>query len=229
MANYGKRMVSEVDIAQIGQGGGAEYTAGDNITIEDGVISATDTTYTAGDGISITNNAISVDSTVALTSNLATVATTGAYSDLTGTPTIPAAVSGTNDGTNWTTLTIGSTTKNIPSGGGSSETVIEISANISTTASTSVTLSAAQLASYKTAVLANEPVTFVLLLTGAPGAANTRVYLRPGQYIYTGLPDVNNDTAFYGFYNNNVVRLRYINDSTGTGYITTAALTFTTD
>ena len=33
-------------------------------------------------------------------------------------PTIPDAVSGTNDGTNWTTLTIGSTTKAIPSGGG---------------------------------------------------------------------------------------------------------------
>lgn len=34
-------------------------------------------------------------------------------------PTIPDAVSGTNDGTNWTSLTIGSTTKAIPSGGGS--------------------------------------------------------------------------------------------------------------
>lgn len=32
---------------------------------------------------------------------------------------IPDAVSGTNDGTNWTTITIGSVTKNIPSGGGS--------------------------------------------------------------------------------------------------------------
>ena len=36
-----------------------EYTAGDNITIEDGVISATDTTYTAGDGISTENGVIS--------------------------------------------------------------------------------------------------------------------------------------------------------------------------
>lgn len=33
-------------------------------------------------------------------------------------PTIPASVTGTNDGTNWTTITIGDTTKNIPSGGG---------------------------------------------------------------------------------------------------------------
>lgn len=35
------------------------YTAGDNVTIENGVISATDTTYTAGSGISITNGVIS--------------------------------------------------------------------------------------------------------------------------------------------------------------------------
>lgn len=37
-------------------GGGSEYFAGDNITIDShNVISATDTTYTAGDGIEITN------------------------------------------------------------------------------------------------------------------------------------------------------------------------------
>lgn len=35
---------------------------------------------------------------------------------------IPDAVSGTNDGTNWTSLTIGSVTKAIPSGGGGSST-----------------------------------------------------------------------------------------------------------
>lgn len=38
---------------------GAQYTAGDNITIDHGVISATDTIYTAGTGISITGNIIS--------------------------------------------------------------------------------------------------------------------------------------------------------------------------
>lgn len=43
----------------------------------------------------------------------------GSYNDLTNKPTIPDAVSGTNDGTNWTSLTIGNTTYNIPSGGGS--------------------------------------------------------------------------------------------------------------
>lgn len=40
----------------------------------------------------------------------------GDYDDLTDKPTIPDAVSGTNDGTNWTSLTIGSTTYNIPAG-----------------------------------------------------------------------------------------------------------------
>ena len=65
MANFGKRMVAEDLIKQIGQGGGGtEYTAGDNITIKDGVISATDTTYTAGTGIDITEDVISVDGTV---------------------------------------------------------------------------------------------------------------------------------------------------------------------
>ena len=120
MANQGKRMVKENLIVQISQ-------KQDELT--------------AGTGIDITNDTISIDDTVALKSeiitsyndltdkpdlsiyaesaNLATVATTGAYSDLTGTPTIPDAVSGTNDGTNWTTLTIGEDTYDIPQGGGS--------------------------------------------------------------------------------------------------------------
>ena len=51
-------------------------------------------------------------------SSLATVATSGSYSDLSNKPTIPAAVSGTNDGTNWTSITIGQDTYAIPSGGG---------------------------------------------------------------------------------------------------------------
>ena len=53
----------------------------------------------------------------ATSSSLATVATTGNYNDLTDKPTIPDAVSGTNDGTNWTTLTIGNSTYDIPQGG----------------------------------------------------------------------------------------------------------------
>jgi len=40
----------------------------------------------------------------------------GSYNDLTNKPTIPDAVSGTNDGTNWTTITIGNDTYSIPSG-----------------------------------------------------------------------------------------------------------------
>ena len=123
MANFGKRMVAEDLIKQIGQGGGGSYTA--------------------GDGIDITDNKISVDNTVALKSDLtdyaksadlATVATTGKYDDLLNLPTIPAAVSGTNDGTNWTSITIGDTTKNIPSGGsGGSYTAgegIDITSNV---------------------------------------------------------------------------------------------------
>lgn len=40
-------------------------------------------------------------------------------------PTIPDTVSGVNDGTNWTSITIGSTTKAIPSGGSGEANVIE--------------------------------------------------------------------------------------------------------
>lgn len=48
-------------ISQI-QGGGAVYTAGNNVQIENCVISATDTTYTAGDGIEISaSNIISTN------------------------------------------------------------------------------------------------------------------------------------------------------------------------
>lgn len=92
----------------------------------------------AGTGIEITGvdvKTISIDDTVALKEDIITSyndltdkpdlsvyelkseAFSGDYDDLTNKPTIPDAVSGTNDGTNWTTITIGNTTKNIPSGG----------------------------------------------------------------------------------------------------------------
>ena len=98
-----------------------KLTAGDNIAIsEDNVISATDTTYTAGVGISIENGVISNTQTSAewgnITgtlseqtdlknvldtkvdkSNLSTVATSGSYDDLINKPTIPTD---TNDLTN---------------------------------------------------------------------------------------------------------------------------------
>ncbi len=59
-------------------------------------------------------------------SDLATVATSGSYNDLTDKPTIPDAVSGTNDGTNWTSITIGNTTKAIPSGGSGGGDIVEV-------------------------------------------------------------------------------------------------------
>lgn len=62
MANKGRRMVFEEDIKRIGEGGGATYTAGDNINISaENVISATDTTYTAGDGITLDNGEFSAN------------------------------------------------------------------------------------------------------------------------------------------------------------------------
>lgn len=91
-------------------------TAGANITIVSDEISATDTTYSAGTGLDLTGTTFSVDTTTIaekadiptktsdLTNDgsdntstyveadeLATVATTGNYNDLTNKPTIPAA------------------------------------------------------------------------------------------------------------------------------------------
>lgn len=268
-------------------------------------------TYTEGAGIDILNNVISVDNTIVpFKADLATVATTGSYNDLSNKPSIPDVSNyvvksidnedteyginyglsnntpqlfgadnygshpcdarvkvsynsvtinandynhGDNDdtytgsidvtdgyvdieatdGEDTTTLRVapsGVTVNGSPiGGGGSDETVIEVSGTINTSAATTVTLSAAQLASYKAAVLAHTPITFVLLTPGGPGAEDKRIYLRQGLYAYMGTGYINSDTAFYGFYYNTVVRLRYINDSTGVGYITTAALTFTSD
>lgn len=79
---------------------------------------------------------------------LATVATSGSYNDLSNKPTIPDTVSGTNDGTNWTSLTIGSVTKNIPSGGGGGGTVshdyTHSSVSVVSTSTTTVTFAANQ-------------------------------------------------------------------------------------
>lgn len=127
-----------------GGGGGGSYTAGDGIDITNDVISIDNTVALKTDIPSLTGYATetwvtnqgylvqsdledyitSTDLTAELLnyaelSDLATVATTGDYNDLLNKPTIPDAVSGTNDGTNWTSLTIGSDTYGIPSGGGS--------------------------------------------------------------------------------------------------------------
>lgn len=59
----------------------------------------------------------------------------GDYDDLTNKPTIPDAVSGTNDGTNWTTLTIGNSTYGI--GGSSTPTMYNHVINIEKTSSSS--------------------------------------------------------------------------------------------
>lgn len=114
-------------------------TAGSNISISGNTISATNTTYTAGSGLSLTGTAFSVDtSTIAqkseiptktsdLTNNganntstyveaddLATVATSGSYSDLLNKPTIPTVNNATltiqQNGTNVATFTANSST-----------------------------------------------------------------------------------------------------------------------
>lgn len=65
----------------------------------------------------------STDVTTALGYTPGTSNFSGDYDDLTDKPTIPAEVSGTNDGTNWTSLTIGSDTYGLASGGSGTQYV----------------------------------------------------------------------------------------------------------
>lgn len=123
-------------------------TAGDNITISNDVISATDTTYTAGTGLTLTGTEFAVDTTVIaeksdlptktsdLTNDgadgtstyveadeLATVATSGDYSDLINTPTIPTV----NDAT--LTITQSGSTIGTFTANSSTDTTINIAAS----------------------------------------------------------------------------------------------------
>lgn len=59
-------------------------------------------------------------------------------------PTIPAAVSGVNDGTNWTSITIGNVTKSIPSGGGGGLSNYDLSFSTLSNNTTSITFEANQ-------------------------------------------------------------------------------------
>lgn len=100
MNSRGKRMVQEDELAYLQElkeahsdpsaewgGGGSSLEAGAGIDITEGVLSVD-----YGAGLTVDDGTLVVDaSTVAMKSELATVATTGNYSDLTGTPSIPAA------------------------------------------------------------------------------------------------------------------------------------------
>ena len=105
MSNQGKRMVKENLIAQIGQGGGG-------------------TEYTAGTGIDITEDVISVEnySSLVQSTDLATVATSGDYTDLLNTPTIPvvSANTGATPTATLTDLDVDGTVYSV-TGGGSSD------------------------------------------------------------------------------------------------------------
>ena len=115
---------------------GSSYTAGTGIDITNNTISIDNTVAlkseipTVPTNVSaFTNDAgyitgiTSSDVTTALGYTPGTSNFSGSYNDLTNKPTIPDEVSGTNDGTNWTSLTIGSDTYDIPAGGSSGPTV----------------------------------------------------------------------------------------------------------
>lgn len=88
----------------------------------------------------------------------------GNYNSLSNKPTIPAVVSGTNDGTNWTSLTIGSVTKNIPSGGGGGLTNYDFThtANQAVSGSVTVTYAANTRGSRMISASADLSITFAV-------------------------------------------------------------------
>ncbi len=70
---------------------GVIYTAGTNVTISNGVISAKDTTYTAGTNVKISNNAISaIDTKTQITSTTSSSFTVGATSGKQVSFTVPS-------------------------------------------------------------------------------------------------------------------------------------------
>jgi hypothetical protein len=91
--------VTDTELSTILQGYQEALTAGSNITISNGTISATDTTYTAGTGLDLTGTEFSVDTTTIATkaeladytptASLAAVALSNDYDDLSNKPVIP--------------------------------------------------------------------------------------------------------------------------------------------
>lgn len=79
-------------------------------------------------------------------------------------PTIPDAVSGVNDGTNWTSITIGSETKGIPSGGGGGLTDYDFThvANTVVSSSTTITFAANTRGSQMVSTSADLAITFAV-------------------------------------------------------------------
>lgn len=100
---------------QVNMSSSIDISAG-NISLSSNNLSTQDSTE-----VVITPEGMTLNSQPVVTEDmLSTVATTGDYDDLTNKPTIPDAVSGTNDGINWTGLTIGNDTYAIPAGGSGS-------------------------------------------------------------------------------------------------------------
>ena len=91
--------VTDTELSTILQGYQEALTAGSNITISNGTISATDTTYTAGTGLDLTGTEFSVDTTTIATkadladytptASLGAVALSNDYDDLDNKPVIP--------------------------------------------------------------------------------------------------------------------------------------------
>lgn len=106
---------------------------------------------------------------------------------------LPAAVSGTNDGTNWLTITIGNDTYNIPAGGGSSNGFDFIMLNSS---GSSGTFTAAELAR-----IADHPQRCVIVKYGSSAKWVQSYQLR--EIAYTSTSQTTADTYTFGYIQTN--------------------------
>ena len=116
-----------------------------------------------------------------------------AIADIASKSELPAAVSGTNDGTNWLTITIGSDTYNIPAGGGPSDGFDFITLNSS---ASSGTFTAAELAR-----IADHPQRCVIVKYGISAKYVQSYQLR--EVAYTGTSQATVDTYTFGYIQTN--------------------------
>jgi hypothetical protein len=98
--------VTDTELSTILQGYQEALTAGSNIQISNGTISATDTTYSAGNGLALSGTEFSVDTSVVATqadlanytptASLGAVALSNDYEDLSNLPTVKPMAAGNN-------------------------------------------------------------------------------------------------------------------------------------
>lgn len=167
---------------------GTTYTAGDNISISGNTISATDTTYTAGDGVTINaSNEISAKvGTGIFFDDQDRIALNNASQSAINAVATKSTVSGTNDGTNWTNLTVDGTTYAIPQGGGGGSSNVTVFSATHNNNTISLTNSKTIADVYNAVRAGTGPVFICATPASMPAFNNTYIYTCTEAQGYTG-------------------------------------------